>query len=211
MIKTNYNKHYFENALYKGHRNSQRDTARKKLITSLKKSGSLLEIGSGEGYLLALLENTFKTTGIEISDYAAQYSQKIVKTSAVLNTPIENLNLGTKKFDVILAFNVFEHMLDPYTEIKKIAAALKKDGVLIGSVPNNHGLVGSLFTQLTNYIDRTHVATYRTETRLRLFSKAGLDVHTKGEIPLGRNYSFFISYGCWKECSMNMVFIAQQS
>lgn len=209
MIKTNYNKHYFENALYKGHRNSQRDMARKKLITSLKTSGSLLEIGSGEGYLLALLEDTFKTTGIEISQYAAQYSQKIVKTSAILNTPIENLNLGTKKFDVILAFNVFEHMPDPYTEINKIAAALKKDGVLIGSVPNNHGLIGSLFTQLTNYIDRTHVATYRTDTWLKLFSKAGLGIQTKGEIPLGRNHSFFISHGCWKECSMNMVFVAQ--
>lgn len=209
MIKTNYNKHYFENALYKGHRNSQRDRARKKLIISLKTSGSLLEIGSGEGYLLALLEDSFDTTGIEISDYAARYSQKIVRTSTILNTRIEHLNLGTKKFDVILAFNVFEHMPDPYTEIKKVTAALKKDGVLIGSVPNNYGLIGSLFTQLTNYIDRTHVATYHTETWLKLFSKARLRVQTKGEIPLGRNHSCFISHRWWKECSMNMIFVAQ--
>jgi SAM-dependent methyltransferase len=61
--------------------------------------------------------------------------------------------LPASRYDVIVLFNVLEHLRDPGPVLDKCYRALKADGVLIGSVPNNFGLVGRTVTGLTNYFD----------------------------------------------------------
>ena len=91
-------------------------------IKKYKKNPEILDIGCGDGYFF----DEYKGVGIEPCT--------LFKKENIINEPLENIKLD-KKFDIILALDVIEHLEDDTLIYKFLDKNLKDDGVAIITVP----------------------------------------------------------------------------
>ena len=210
IIKTKYDENYFENLFYRGSSNSQRNKNRIREILEYKINGALLEVGCGKGNFLKEAEKYFDVTGFDVSNYAINEAKKMLGNKVSVEN-IEQTDLRPNHYDVIVAFNLLEHLKNPNNAIKKIYGALKNGGILIGSVPNNYGVVGGLATLLFNAIDKTHCSTYSPHIWNKYFLKHGFkDILFFGEIATGINNNFYVKNIFWKFLSFNLMFVCKK-
>lgn len=210
IIKKDYNKNYFENAFYKEKPKSQRNVNRVRELIKHKKRGKLLEIGCGEGNFLHEAQKYFDIQGIDISEYATNKARRLFKDN-VSRGNIENITLQPDCYDAIVMFNLLEHLTEPMKVIEKLYDTLKEGGILIGSVPNNFGIIGGLTTALSNTIDKTHCSTYPPSTWYKYFREGGFSkISFFGEITIGRNRSFYVKNKFWKFVSFNLMFVCKK-
>ncbi len=106
-------------------------------ISLIKKfiAGSLLEVGAGKGGLAAkYIDLTNDITLIEPNKKLFNSLKKKFKKKKIL---IKNISVKKvyKKYDVIMYFDVLEHIKKDLQEIKLASKKLNKNGVLIFSVP----------------------------------------------------------------------------
>lgn len=101
----------------------------------LKNQRSALEIGCADGYILQYLKSKgfVSLVGIEPSLKESGLIDDITYVKEYANSM---LNLK-KKFDLILAFNVFEHILDINGMMKFICNHLEEGGELWFNIPND--------------------------------------------------------------------------
>ena len=210
IIKKEYDKNYFVNGFYKEKPESQRNRNRLKELIRHKKSGKLLEVGSGEGNFLHEAQKQFDIEGIEFSEYATNNS-RIILGDKVSRGNIQNVDLKSAYYDVIVVFNLLEHLREPMKIIEKLSYALKEDGILIGSVPNNFGIIGGLVTAISNIFDKTHCSTYSPNIWYEYFTEVGFsEVSFFGEVTLGRNRGFYVKSKFWKFVSFNLMFVCEK-
>jgi SAM-dependent methyltransferase len=108
---------------------------RLRMIKRHKKSGTLLDVGTGTGQFLFLAKNDFKVKGTEISESAIKIAKQKYNVD-VIRGEIESIKLDSK-FDVITLFHVLEHVPNPSSTIKRCRELLNNEGVLIIAVPND--------------------------------------------------------------------------
>ncbi len=97
--------------------------------------GSLLEVGAGKGGLAVKYINlTDDITLIEPDKKLFNFLKKKFKRKklSIQNTSIKKIK---KKFDVIIYFDVLEHIKKDLTEVKIASKKINKNGYLIFSVP----------------------------------------------------------------------------
>ncbi|MCJ7513404.1 MAG: class I SAM-dependent methyltransferase [Anaerolineales bacterium] len=207
MLRRTYDPSYFDSVLFRTKAASQRNRKRIQLILSRRPAGELLEIGCGKGHLLQLASHSFSVSGFELSGYATQALDPAVRERITI-ADIERVSLPTSQYDVVVAFNVLEHLESPGPVLKGICQALKPEGVLVGSVPLKHSLVGHLHTALTNVFDRTHRSTLSLRKWQQAFRAAGFpEQDLFGEIQLGPNHALYVRTPAWQHISLNLVFV----
>lgn len=99
----------------------------------------VLDIGCGSGHGSNTLSKKFKTVhGVDISQDAIDYAKSnwqqpniIFQTGDSLNIPFPD-----NTFDVVVAFEVFEHLTDWNRFLAEIKRVLKSDGLVYISTPN---------------------------------------------------------------------------
>ncbi len=208
IFKKRYNADYFENFIYKAEPHSQRSQNRLKILLKFKNKGRLLEIGCGKGNFLQEAAKYFKIQGLELSPYASkQANQRPSLKNKIKTGDVEQASLPASQYDVVVAFNLLEHLSQPQTAINKLQQSLKKQGVLMGSVPNNFGPVGKIGTAIGNRIDQTHCSTYPPQIWRQYLDKNFNKVVFFGEIPLGRNHNLYLHNRWWRYLAFNLVFI----
>lgn len=87
---------------------------------------SILDFGCSIGRFLSALPETFVKHGVEIDLRAAV----LAKTKGILIVDVDNLGVY-EKYDVIVMFNVFEHLEKPMELLKKLSSCLNPYGQLI--------------------------------------------------------------------------------
>ena len=108
---------------------------------SNKSNINILNIGSGSGYFEKLcMETDWNTHTLDIDKNA---NEKLTKYGVNVHTSsIESIPLNDNYFDFIICSEVLEHLTD--NQLKKAIPELyrvtKKDGYIIGTVPNNEKL-----------------------------------------------------------------------
>lgn len=210
LIKRQYEKEYYDNPIYRESENSQRNQSRLTVLREHQPSGRLLEIGFGQGGFLRLAEAFFDVEGMDVSSDAVNAIRPYFG-SRVSVVNVEQRPLPRCRYDAIAVFNILEHLRRPHKVIDKLSAALNPGGVLIGSVPNNQSLVGSVATLLTNFFDRTHVSTFKPEVWRRLFEHAGFrQIILFGEVTIGRNHCKYLRGSIWRHLSFNLMFICKK-
>lgn len=210
LIRTEYDETYFDRPLGRTRRGSQRDKARLKEVLVYKQGGKLLEIGCGAGGFLSLAGHHFDAKGVDISAYATHLSRWACG-APVTNGDIERLKLPSDWYDVIAAFGVLEHLRRSRSTVYKLHDALADGGILIGSVPNNSGLVGRLSTAVTNFMDLTHCSTYSPQRWHGLFEEVGFDqILFFGEVTLTSNRSLYVRGDHWSSISFNLMFVCEK-
>jgi SAM-dependent methyltransferase len=120
---------------------------------------------------------------------------------------VEQHPLPRGRYDVVVVYNILEHLRQPEKVVARIFTSLKPGGLLIGSVPNNQHMIGRLVTHIGNYFDRTHVSTFTPDVWQRIFTHTGfLQVTLFGEITLGRNRCTYLRGPNWPHIAFNLMF-----
>ncbi len=115
------------------------------------KGKNLLEIGSGEGFVLELFEKKgFNVNGIEASKDNLHLIKKKLRTGECKIGFAEDLPDYDKKFDVVIMSHVLEHLINCRLVISSLRELLTEDGIIFIEVPNCEDVVElehSIFTQ----------------------------------------------------------------
>ena len=106
------------------------------IIKRYRDSGKILEIGCGLGNVLMRLEDRFETHGIDVSEYAIEQARANTPRSVLRVATAEEVGSLPGPFDVIAAFHVFEHLVDPGAVLKECARMTKPGGLLMIATPN---------------------------------------------------------------------------
>lgn len=99
----------------------------------------VIEIGSGTGNFSEIINSSFYI-GIELSTEATKKARK--KNILVINMKMNTLPKAFFKcFDILCYFQVLEHIRNPYEFIRDSLKLLKKNGLLIISVPSSESYI----------------------------------------------------------------------
>jgi 2-polyprenyl-3-methyl-5-hydroxy-6-metoxy-1,4-benzoquinol methylase len=113
---------------------------RVRMIRSIKREATLLDVGCGRGYFLKTASDAgFDATGIELSEKAARYARETFKLSATIES-MENLLSRKRIFDVVTLWHSLEHFDEPVGTLKTIRSLLSDGGLCVIEVPNLHSL-----------------------------------------------------------------------
>jgi SAM-dependent methyltransferase len=100
---------------------------------------SLLEIGCGRGSFLEKVAGCYDAWGTEINAEALR-----ICGQKGLNAADKSVKELGRNFDVIVSFEVLEHLPDPRSFLCEVNQALTPGGTLIFAVPNPEGYLGQL-------------------------------------------------------------------
>jgi 2-polyprenyl-3-methyl-5-hydroxy-6-metoxy-1,4-benzoquinol methylase len=99
--------------------------------------GRLMELGCGNGmFLLAASRAGWQAEGADISPAAATFARRTSGCRVHVGAPADVLRVP-RSYEVICAFEVLEHVLDPLSDLVTITSALVPGGTLAMSVPND--------------------------------------------------------------------------
>lgn len=105
-----------------------------------KRSGKVADIGAGFGLFLEELKKIWPDTSmsaIEPSSDMANICEE--KGFDVIRSMLEDVDPSSRKFDLITAFELFEHVLKPEVFLKKVYELLQPEGVLFLTTLNGLG------------------------------------------------------------------------
>lgn len=167
------------------------ETDRGKMISQLIGSGKkVLDIGCRDGTLTKYFSSDNYVVGVDIDQLAldkarAELGINIIKTNLEEDWHSE---LKGKKFDVVVAGEVLEHLRQPDQVVRKISECLADDGFFVGSVPNAFSLKNRLrylcgHKKNTPLSDPTHINHFGYEELKNLLGKNFSNVEIVG---LGR-------------------------
>lgn len=119
-------------------------TLRLKQIAPYKSTGKALDIGCGPGYFLTAAQKLgFDVHGLDPSDYIVTQAQKTWGDRVRLGL-IESAGYEPESFDLIVAFDTFEHIYEPKQFLAAIQRVLKTGGVLAITTPDPTSLLSKI-------------------------------------------------------------------
>ena len=99
-----------------------------KTIRHYSDSGILIEIGSAYGFFLEVAEPHFQASGYEISEEAANYSNHAINSRTYNMDFLDDTNIPNNSVDIIVMWDVIEHLPDPAAIIEKVKNSLRPNG-----------------------------------------------------------------------------------
>ncbi|MBC7878732.1 MAG: class I SAM-dependent methyltransferase [Anaerolineales bacterium] len=147
-------------------------TRRLKQIAPYKSSGRALDIGCGPGYFLTAAQKMgFDVYGLDPSDYIVEIAKKSWGERVQLGL-IESANYEPESFDLIVAFDTFEHIYDPNKFLQAIHSFLKPGGVLAITTPDPTSTLSKISGKnWVSYKLPEHVFYWSPETIRRILEK----------------------------------------
>src|ERR1700761_8800755 len=100
---------------------------------------SILEIGCGTGFVLSGIAKEFPATklyGSEIFADGLAFASQRAPNAKLMQMDARHIPF-VEEFDVIGAFDVLEHIKEDQTVLQQISAALKPNGLFLGTVPQH--------------------------------------------------------------------------
>lgn len=133
----------------------------------IKEDMTVLEFGSGGGYLLNNI-NAREKVGIEINDFARKAAEGIGIKSVKHISDIPDMFA-----DIIISTSVLEHVENPLGVLRELRNKLKDNGMIVFHVPNE-----SCDTEYTRSEINNHLYTWNCLTLGNLFKAAGYFVYS---------------------------------
>jgi 2-polyprenyl-3-methyl-5-hydroxy-6-metoxy-1,4-benzoquinol methylase len=158
-------------------------------IEKLSTKGSILDIGCGLGYILDIASNCGWTAhGIDTSSYAVDFCLSKGHSHVKLGTFGSN-DYDVEQYNVVSAFDVFEHVTDPKNFLKDISRVLKQSGILVMAVPNVRCLSARLLGKgWSQYILPEHLNYFSKNTLIKILESNGfkiISIYSEPSISLG--------------------------
>jgi SAM-dependent methyltransferase len=103
----------------------------------------ILEIGTGSGFFLFFAKRFFQQShlhGIEYDDRLLRETLVRAPYAKVMQCNAENFSFGQQHFDLVVSFQVIEHLYNPSAMLKNVHAHLKPGGIFLVTTPNLSGI-----------------------------------------------------------------------
>jgi SAM-dependent methyltransferase len=162
--------------------------------------GSALEFGCGDGFMLnALRDYGWKVAGTERTEEMARFAREQLGITVYVES--QNAIPAEEKFDLIVMFQVLEHLEDPVAQLSRAARLLADGGSIVVGVPNfgswqaRYGKSNWLHLDVPRHL--VHFSPVSIDVTAR---KAGLRVHSVDYASLEHD-----PYG-WVQSVLNNVF-----
>lgn len=136
-------------------------------ILKLNKKVTVLDVGCGRGLIGGFLQKYDNVTidGMDVDEEAIEEAKKYNKYRTFYNSSIEKIDYKElPKYDVIVFGDLLEHLVKPYEVLIKMEKNLKKDGIILVSIPNiaHVDIIKNLINNNWNYntvglLDTTHL------------------------------------------------------
>jgi 2-polyprenyl-3-methyl-5-hydroxy-6-metoxy-1,4-benzoquinol methylase/predicted RNA-binding Zn-ribbon protein involved in translation (DUF1610 family) len=141
-------------------------------------TNSLMEIGAGFGTFCGELKrrNIFsRVVAVEPTpDLAATCRGRGVE---VIESPVERIQLREDElFDVVVSFEVIEHLFNPKAFVANMARLLKPGGIILLVCPNGKGFDVETLGVLSNTVDHEHLNYFNPQSLGGLLERSGLKV-----------------------------------
>ena len=151
---------------------------------SIDPSRAILEIGCGIGATGGYAKRTGKSgryVGIELFPPAAKLASTVLDEVHVANIETFDPPYAESTFDVLIASEVLEHLIDPWTVLRKLQPMIKPGGSVFASSPNiahkstlKMLLAGRWDLEPRGRMDRTHLRWFTPRTYAAMFTEFGL-------------------------------------
>lgn len=148
-----------------------------------KSKGSLLEIGSGNGFFLeqALTQGYKEVKGVEPSHAAAEQAAASVREALVTDMMRPGL-FPANSFDVVCLFQVFDHIGAPGELLAECFQVLRPGGLLLCLNHNVESFSAKILKEKSPIIDIEHTYLYSPATLSKLVEKLGFAVVESGSV-----------------------------
>lgn len=153
------------------------------MLAQIPEGSRVLELGCGRGYAaVAMAGKGCTVVGIELDVEAAAEARARCQRVLVgdLAELLESPELADGSFDVIVAADVLEHLVDPVLALRRCRRLLADGGFVLASIPNaTHASViltlcdGRFPWEDEGLFDRTHLHQFGEDSALGLFARAG--------------------------------------
>ena len=169
--------------------------ARREILPYLpSKIEKCLDIGCGNGTTSAFVRHLHPEVtwagGVELFPDAAENARSVLDQvwCGDLEATSFETAIAPASLDVILCLDVLEHLVDPWTVVKRLSPLLKTDGRLIISIPNIRNwkfirkllMNGDFHYRDAGLLDRTHLRFFVRDTAIELAEAGGLKVSYAG-------------------------------
>jgi 2-polyprenyl-3-methyl-5-hydroxy-6-metoxy-1,4-benzoquinol methylase len=149
-----------------------------KRINKIKpEKGKVLDIGSGLGHFLYHAQRSgWEVDGIEPRIKAVDYCSKKFNIKVQNNYFEDFKNKENTKYDLITLWDVLEHVNNPFQQMERSIQLLKKDGLLIFSIPNCSGINAKIFRGNWRYTMSVHINYFTFKFISDYLEKQGLQI-----------------------------------
>ena len=147
-------------------------------INLIKPEDKILEIGCGIGSIVNELHHRgFDITGTDISNEAIAYGLNKFGDIKLQVQPAENLPYENDSFDVVLSFDLFEHIAQIEKHVSEVTRVLRKGGYYLFQTPNKYSNVifETWYHKSFNW-KITHPSLHSPGQLKRRLSKSGYEV-----------------------------------
>ena len=152
------------------------------------KKRKVLEIGCSIGGASSILaDRDFKVFASDVSKLAIQNASRLAKENgrrvSFYKFDVQDRIPINHKFDIIYAFEVIEHLKNPFKAIENMRLKLKEKGILICSTPNKDYDMSS---------DPTHTSIKSELEWEKIFKRAGFNIVNTSQVsflPFFYNFS----------------------
>jgi len=158
------------------------------LVRKYVPSGRLLDAGAAYGLFLKVASSFFEGTGLDVSEYAAF----VARTEFGMNVhagDIEHTTFPDEYFDVVVLWDIIEHLIRPVEALREVKRILRPGGYVFISTDNAANwlprMLGSRWWALAPPM---HLCHFSKEGMKIALQKAGIEFHSFNTDP--RRYSF---------------------
>ena len=147
---------------------------------------TLMEIGAGSGSFCKEANNTGyfdRVIAVEPTPDGAESCRK--KNVEVIEKAIEKVVIDKGKVDIIVSFDVIEHLFSPKNFFINSSNLLRNGGLIIITCPNIKGFDNLVLGKLSSSIDHEHLNYFHPESLALLMSKCGfrlVEILTPGKL-----------------------------
>jgi 2-polyprenyl-3-methyl-5-hydroxy-6-metoxy-1,4-benzoquinol methylase len=144
----------------------------------------VLDVGCADGSLAAdlLSRGAASVVGIEPDPSRAKAARQTCQEVIALPIELALPQLEGRQFDMLVAADVLEHLVDPWVVIQQLAPLLRRDGIALISVPNaaNARVILQLLIcrdwayRDSGLFDRTHLRWFGRRSLRQLIESANL-------------------------------------
>lgn len=160
-----------------------------KVVRCVGENKSVLELGCSCGVMTQVLSEHYrcKIFAVDSDSVAAENAKKYCEKLIIADIDRIDWNelLGLRRFDVIVAADVLEHLVNPDSCLQILKNFLAPDGYFVLSVPNSayNGIIAELLHEDFRYretglLDSTHLRFFGLEGIRRLMASAGLAIES---------------------------------
>jgi SAM-dependent methyltransferase len=137
---------------------------------------AILEVGTGSGFFFSALRRRLPNArlwGIEYDPRLLEETKRRAPFAECVQGNAETFDLLPNSFDVIVSFQVIEHLYDPSAMIRQSKAHLKSPGILIITTPNPDGVGAKVMGKKWHGFRDDHVSLKGNADWVRLIESHG--------------------------------------